>query len=313
MRIVLLGGTGFVGHHLLVALSRAGHQCTVLSRWPERHRDLKLIPGISLHGVDVYDQDALGAKLERADLAINLVGILNESGRSGMGFWKAHVLLVETLLAACHASGVSRLIHMSALKAGEGRSYYLTSKGRAEELIVESSDIEWTIVRPSVMFGESDSFFNRFAAMLKWMPVMPLACSRSRLQPVWVDDVCRAIVAVVDRSAGHNTDSDQVLTMVGPQEYTLEQLVRFTVSTMGLKRWIVGQPDLVSRVQAAIMDFVPGKPFSTDNYHSLQVDSTSVENSLWRLGISPQQLEKIVPLYLGHSTHQQRLDRLRAK
>jgi NADH dehydrogenase len=313
MQIVLLGATGFVGHHLLTALSNAGHQCRVLSRQPDRHRDLKLIPGVSLLGLDVWDTQKLAGQISGADLAINLVGILNEPGRNGMGFWKVHVQLVENLLDACNQAGVKRLIHMSALNAGQGSSYYLTSKGRAEELIAESTGLDWTIIQPSVMFGELDSFFNRFATLLKWMPVFPLACHGSRLQPVWVGDVCRAMTRIVAEEPGSPAISGQTLVMVGPQEYTLEELVRYTAQTLKLKRWIVRQPDLVSRLQGAILDFIPGKPFSSDNFRSLQTDSTSVENALWRFGIEPQHLERIVPYYLNQSGHQQRLDRFRAR
>ncbi len=313
MDIVLLGGTGFVGHHLLAALSDAGHSCRVPSRHLSRHRDLSLLPGVSLVAADIHDTEKLIELIEGAEVAINLVGILNERGRNGMGFWKVHVGVVENLITACRAAGVGRLVHISALNAGKGKSFYLRSKGRAEELIADSEGLDWTIIQPSVMFGAGDSFFNRFAGLLKLMPILPLACYRTRLQPVCVEDVTAAITAIVNRDPAIQDPVGQTLVVVGPQEYTLHELVCFTAQSLGLKRWVVGQPDFVSRLQGLLMDFVPGKPFSSDNYHALQLDSTSVENALWRLGIEPQQLESIVPTYLVESSRQQRLNRFRSR
>ena len=134
MRIVLLGATGFVGHHLLPELSAAGHQCLVLCRYKMGCRELALIPEVELRQVDVHDSGVLKKQLEGADVVINMVGILNESGRNGSGFRKAHVDLVETLIQACRENGVRRMLQLSALNAGKGDSHYLISKGEAEEL-----------------------------------------------------------------------------------------------------------------------------------------------------------------------------------
>jgi NADH dehydrogenase len=313
MEIVLLGGTGFVGQHLLSVLSAAGHRCRVLTRNPARHRELGLVPGVALECANVFDRDDLVPRLEGADVAVNLIGILNEKGRNGMGFWKAHVEVVENLVEACMLAGVPRLIHVSALNAGQGKSFYLRSKGRAEEIIAESGGLEWTIIQPSVMFGRGDSFFNRFAGVLRWTPVLPLACYRSKLQPVWVDDVCRAIGIIVDRGPGSEDAAGATLVMVGPKTYTLIELVRYAARAAGLRRRVVGIPDFAARMQGLVMDFVPGKPFSTDNYHSLQIDSTSVENALWRFGIAPEKLETVVPGYLGPSLRQNRMSRMRSQ
>lgn len=309
MQIVLLGATGFVGHHLLPELASAGHRCLVLSRYKPACRELALIRGVEIRQVDVHDSEVLGAQLEGADAVINMVGILNESGRKGKGFHRVHVELTEKLIKACHASGLRRLLQLSALNAGKGDSHYLVSKGKAEELIRQAKDLDSTIIQPSVIFGEDDAFFNRFAGLLKLVPVLPLACPQARLQPVWVGDMVRAMSCVLD-------DPETVgktLVMVGPKAYTLKELVEWTASTAGLKRHILGLPDAVSRLQGRLMDFVPGKPFSSDNYRSLQIDNTSTENALWSLGIRPHSLESIVPGYLGQSMHQDHLGRLRKR
>lgn len=309
MRIILLGATGFVGHHLLPSLSAAGHACVVLSRYSPGCRELNVIPGVAVRQSDVYDEDQLNQHFAGADAVINMVGILNESGRKGKGFERAHVELAEKIISACRNNGVRRLLQVSALNAGKGSSYYLASKGRAEELIRAADDLDSTIVQPSVIFGDGDAFFNRFASLLRMAPVLPLACPDSKLQPVWVGDLSAAITLAMDDPETFG----QTLVMVGPGVYSLRELVEFTACTLGLKRRIIGLPDGLSRLQGRVMDFVPGKPFSSDNYRSLQTDNISTENSLWRFGIEPHSLEVIVPGYLGGSSHQHQLDECRKK
>jgi NADH dehydrogenase len=307
MRIVLLGATGFVGSHLLPELSRRGHSCRVICRNMQRARELRLIPGVELVPGSAQDLDSLKAALAGRDAVVNLVGILNEPGRSGAGFRRAHVATVENLLEACRATGVRRLVHVSAINAGKGDSHYLVSKGEAEQLIRGSDCVDATIVRPSVIFGEGDSFFNRFATLVRWLPVLPLACPQARLQPVWVGDVVAAIATSLER----RDTIGEVLELVGPRAYTLRELVELTAQLNGTTCWIVGLPDPVSRLQGRVMDFVPGKPFSSDNYKSLQWDNVSADNALPRLGIEPQPVKPIVSAYLRGSPRQRRLDRWR--
>ena len=304
MRIVLLGATGFVGKHLLPELSARGHECIVACRNVSRCGHLRLIPGVTLKQVPSASVENLQALLPGADAVINLVGILNEPGRNGMGFRKVHVGTAENLIEACRSTGLRRVIQISALNAGKGKSHYLTSKGKAEDLLRQADFIDVTIVQPSVIFGEGDSFFTRFAALLKWSPILPLACPGARLQPVWVGDVVRAIGELLEspQSIGRS------LELVGPNVYTLRQLVRYTADTMGLNRWIIGLPDTVSRLQGRLMDFVPGKPFSSDNFKSLQVDNISKHNALPEFGITPTSMRAVVPAYLPGNRRQRRLD-----
>jgi len=307
MRIVLLGATGFVGHHLLPALSDAGHDCLALTRYKPACRDLALLPRVEVRQADVHDPEQLAALFRGADCVVNMVGILNEPGRSGKGFREAHVELTRRILEGCRGEGVSRYLYVSALNAGRGKSHYLRSKGEAEALVRSEESLGSTIVQPSVIFGAGDSFFNRFAALLKMAPVLPLACPDARMQPVWVGDVAQGIVRALENPA----TIGETLVMVGPEDFSLRELVEFTAHAVGLRRAIIGLPDSLSRLQAALMDFVPGKPFSTDNYLSLQTDNTSEGNSLPRLGIRPHSIRGIVPAFLGREPRQQRLDSLR--
>lgn len=292
-RTVILGGSGFVGTALANSLAAAGDQVTVLCRNPQARRSVGAIANVRVRALDVYDEKALATALQGADVLVNLVGILNEKGRDGRGFERAHVTLLEGALRACRAAGVPRLVQMSALGAGQGMSHYLRSKGRAEQL-VKSSKMRWAIVRPSVIFGPEDSFLNRFADLLRLTPVLPLACPDSRMQPVYVGNVAAAIV----RLSRPNAPSGQTLALVGPNRYSLRELVQYVARLTGRRRLIIGLPDGLARLQASIMDFVPGKPFSTDNYKSLKLDSVSDENGLVSLGIEPTSLEAIAPRYL---------------
>jgi NADH dehydrogenase len=304
MRIVLLGATGFVGQHLLPELSGRGHECLVLCRNVNRCGPLRLIPGVEPKQITGTTAGDLTASLQGADAVINLVGILNESGRAGLGFQQAHVGTVEALIEACRLAGVRRVVQVSALNAGKGASHYLISKGRAEDLLRQANFIDATILQPSVIFGAGDAFFNRFAALLRLLPVLPLACPDSRLQPVWVGDVVRAIGEVL-----HRPDCiGRTLELAGPKAYTLRELVEWTARASGRKRWIIGLPDALSRLQGRLMDFVPGKPFSSDNYLSLQIDNVSHDNALPGLGIDPVSITAVVPPYLSGSLRQKRLD-----
>lgn len=307
MRIVLVGASGFLGHHVLPQLSAAGHDCLVLSRYRPGCRDLTVLPGVTVRQVRNWDPDSIAKQLSGADAVISMAGILNEKGRKGEGFHKVHVELVENIVAACRETGTRRLLHISALGAGKGTSHYLQSKGVAETFLRSSTDVDETIIQPSVIFGQGDAFFNRFASLLKVMPVMPLACADARMQPVWAGDVAAVIVA----SLADPTTVGQTLVTVGPQEYSLQELVEFTADAAGLERRVVALPDWLARIQAGVMDFVPGKPFSSDNYRSLQTPNTSEENCLWRFGIQPRSIESEVPDYLGHGKYQERLDECR--
>ena len=307
MRIVLLGATGFLGHYVLPALAGAGHDCIALTRYKPGCRDLGVLPRVRLQQQKAWDSEALAERFEGADAVVNMVGILNEKGRNGEGFRKAHVELVEQAVEACRKTGIRRFIQVSAVGAGEGSSHYLRTKGEGEAYLKAAEDMDVTIIQPSVIFGRGDDFFNRFATLLKLSPFLPLACPDAKMQPVWAGDVA----ALLTKALADPSTVGETLVAVGPQVYSLRELVEFTARSIGVKRPVIGLPDGVSRLQAGIMDFVPGKPFSTDNFRSLQTPNTSEHNSLPQFGIHPRSIESLVPDYLGQSRHQQRLDACR--
>lgn len=307
MKITLLGATGFVGRVLLARLAQEGHQLTVLSRNPHAHLVRLLPPGTRVVTGDVYDPELLRANFAGADAVINLVGILNESGDNGRGFHRAHVALTKLVVAACQLAGTRRLLQMSSLNAGRGDSFYLKTRGEAEAA-VKGSGLDWTIFEPSVIFGIGDGFFCRFAALLKLAPVLPLAKAGTRFAPVYVGDVVEAM-----RRALHSRSTiGQVYELYGAEVFTLGELVRMTAKQLGLKRVVVPLPDAAARLQAFVFDFVPGKPFSSDNYRSLKLDSVGAIDGLHQLGIEPTRIGQQLATILGSSAEKQpRYDRYR--
>jgi uncharacterized protein YbjT (DUF2867 family) len=312
--VCVLGGTGFVGRHLANRLVSEGCKVRVLSRHRERHRDLLVLPGLEVVEADVHDAGVLSAQFADCDAVINLVGILNELGPDGAGFRRAHVELPRKVVEVCRANGIQRLLHMSALNAdaGKGPSIYLRTKGEGENLVhaAAAQGMLVTSFRPSVIFGASDSFFNRFASLLKLSPlVFPLACPESRFAPVYVGDVAHGFAVALREQA----TVGQRYELCGPHTYTLRQLVEYTVSELGLRRRVVGLGDRLSYLQARILEHLPGKPFSVDNYLSLQADSvcSGVFPAVFELAPTP--LEAVVPAYLAQHTLRARYQQYRSR
>lgn len=316
MQIVTIGGSGFLGLHVAQTLAKAEHTNRILTRDASGLGAFRLLAGVSTHNADVFDSSVLVAQLRGADAVVSMAGILNESGSDGKGFERIHVDLVERIIDACRATGVNRVLHVSALGAGQGESHYQKTKGQAEELL-GASGLDVTVFRPSVIFGRGDSFFNRFAGLLKLAPVLPLACPDSKLQPVWARDVANAMQMALDGSENGERITvpglGDIWDLGGPQVYTLQELVSWTAQTLGLNRKIIGLPTGLSRLQASLMDFVPGKPFSTDNFRSLQVDNVTQDNAFLQLGITPASINAVVPEYLLKSPRQARLHDSRQK
>lgn len=304
--VVVLGGTGFVGSHLVPALQRDGHRITLLSRNRNRHMPLSVLPNVRIDSVDPQDTAALEQALAGADAVINLVGILNEPGRDGSGFRRAHVDLTRRVVTACQRNGTRRLLQMSALNAGRGRSHYLRSRGEAD-VLVRDSGLDWSIFQPSVIFGRGDGLYQRFASLLALLPVLPLARAGARFAPVYVGDVVAAFrKALADPSTiAHNYE------LYGPQVQSLREIVEYTARHRGLRRMIIPLPDALGRLQAAAMDFVPGKPFSTDNYLSLLTDSVGGVDGLYALGIDKTPIDSVVPQLLAQTRKQAQFDRAR--
>lgn len=271
--IGILGGSGFVGSELCAQLIGSGYSVRLLTRNTSKCRHLKVLPSLCIVQIKDYHVDTLTSALKGCHVLVNLIGILNEKGNDGKEFHKIHVGITRAALNACDHSKIPRLLHMSALNAhADAPSHYLRSKGKAENYLKAFSAplVAYTIFKPSVIFGQGDSFLNRFADLLKWVPgVFPLACANARFAPVFVGDVAKKMVAAIDDKSTFN----QSYELCGPNIYSLKELVQYTADTCGYKRSVVGLPMFLSRLQASVFEYFPGKPFSKDNFNSLKLDS----------------------------------------
>ena len=299
--LVVLGGTGFVGSRLLPRLAADGHRIVLLSRNRERHRELGVLPGVSVRSADIYDDAVLQHHFAGADAVINLIGILNPHGPHT--FQRTHVELTRRLIAACHASGVGRLHQMSSLKAGQGLSQYLKTRGEAETL-VKASALDWTIYQPSVIFGAGDGLVSRFAGLLRRLPVLPLARAKARMAPTYVGDVAEAIARCVDHP---KLGQRRSFELYGPEVLSLGEIVRNIRDAAGLRTPIIALPDSLGRLQAQCAELLPGKPFSLDNFRSLRTDSVGKTDGYAALGIVPQPFTPWLPVLLDEPPRQRRL------
>ncbi|WP_028491468.1 complex I NDUFA9 subunit family protein [Thioalkalivibrio sp. ALE19] len=303
--VCLLGGTGFVGHHIVARLIDRGLNVRVVTRHPHRHRELMVNPEVDLIAGNVHDPEDLDRVLRDQDAVINLVGILNERGHDGSGFRRAHTELTEKALAAAERQGVRRFLQMSALKADmpDPPSHYLRTKSEAEQAVFAATAFPVTVFRPSVIFGPEDSFLNRFATLLRFSPMMPLARAEARFAPVFVGDVADHFAAALNDPGTFG----QGFELCGPREYSLGELARYVGRVSGHRRPVIGLPDWAGRLQANVLEYVPGKPLSRDNLASLSIDSVCAGQTLH----CPTRVESIAPTYLGKGGREARMQQLR--
>ena len=308
-RILVLGGSGFIGTHVVSQLAARGLRVVVPTRHRERARHLIVLPTVDVIETRLSSAGALDGLVSGCDAVINLVAILHGSQAD---FERAHVALPHKLVAVCKARGVRRVVHVSALGvSANAPSRYLRSKA-AGEAVLAASGLDVTVLRPSVIFGENDKFINLFAGMQTVVPIVPLAGATAKFQPVWVDDVAAAIVAALDRP-----DSiGQTIECGGPTVYTLADLVRFAGRASGHPRPVIGLPDAIARLQAGLMELLPGTPLmSRDNVDSMQVPNVlgGTLPGLGVLGIEPRSLEAVMTPVLQGRAGCARLDALRAR
>ena len=298
-KVLVLGGTGFVGRHVCEKLAQLQCRVTVPTRRRRNAQHLQMLPLLDVLEANVHDAAELAALVAGHDAVVNLVAILHGTQPS---FERAHVELPQKIARACRATGVTRLIHVSALGvSAQSPSMYQRSKARGEA-VLQSGDIDLTLIRPSVIFGAEDKFLNTFASLQTVFPVVPLASASARFQPVWVEDVASAIVA----SLQSNDTIGQTYEAFGPDVYTLKELVqlagRWSGVNNGQGRPVFGLPDALGRLQARIMELAPGEPLmSRDNLDAMKTDNVASgkAHDLGDLGITAASLGAIAPTYLG--------------
>lgn len=306
-RIVVLGGTGFIGRHLVATLAAEDREIVVVTRRREHAQSIVMVPRVEIVEADARDATALAMAARDADALINLVGILH-SGRDAT-FDSIHVGVTEAALRACRSNRIVRYLHMSALNADpDGPSEYLRTKGVAEAK-VRAAGGQWTIFRPSVVFGVDDHFINTFAGLARWFPIIPLAGAHSRFQPVHVADVVRAFHLALDEPA----TVGQAFALCGPRVYSLRELMVFAGALRNKRPFIIALPGALGRVQAALLEWVPGTPMSRDNLDSMRVDSVCDQPWPAMLGAQPRSLESFAADYMSSTAGDDRYAAFRTR
>ncbi|HXF46335.1 MAG TPA: complex I NDUFA9 subunit family protein [Burkholderiaceae bacterium] len=308
--VLVLGGSGFIGRYVVNLLVARGCRVLVPARRRDKAKHLILLPTCDVVEADIHDDATLDRLLAGRDAVINLVGILHGAAAD---FDRVHAELPRRLIAACAKHRVSRLLHISALGASpDAPSLYLRSKA-AGEAHVRGSPLAWTIFRPSVVFGAEDRFLNLFAKLARWFPVLPIGGANARFQPVWVQDVARAIANSLDNEATYR----KTYELAGPRIYTLRELVAFAARAAGHPRPVIALPDSLARLQARLMELLPGEPLlSRDNLDSMKVDNVASEQPYRpapELGIRATPMEPEAALYLAGLNPRARLAMLRAR
>ena len=310
-KILILGGSGFVGRHVCAKLARLGWRVTVPTRRADHAQAVQTLPLLDVVHADVHDPAQLRQLVQGHDAVVNLIAILHGDAER---FAKVHVTLMRHLVAACEAAGTQRVVHVSALGVTEPHtaapSIYLRSKGEGEA-VLRASKLDWTVIRPSVIFGADDQFLNLFAKLQKTAPFMPLAGAHARFQPVWVEDVAQAVVHALQNK--HKAGA--VYEACGPDVYTLKELVQLAARHSGMApRAVLALPDWAGMLQALVMEHLPGPTLmSRDNLASMRSDNLATGlPGLKDLGIEAASLEAVAPTYLGRTSPMRRNDDLRA-
>lgn len=311
-KVLLLGGSGFVGTYIANRLSQRGVQVTVPTRRRERTKALIMQPGVEMPEIDINAEGALVGLTRGQDAVINLVGVLHSCDvvlPYSKDFANAHVELPKKIVAACKEAGVRRLVHMSALGADpKGPSEYLRSKGDGEAVVMASrGDLDVTVFRPSVIFGLGDSFLSMFAGVLRKVPFFPLGFGHARFQPVWAADVADAFVD----SLGNPATFGQAYDLAGPKVYTLRELVDYTAELVGSKARVIPLSEGWAYLQAGLMWLAPNPLMSPDNLRSMEVDNVCGSGCNPPAGWRPTALEAIAPTYIANNTPKGKLDRFR--
>jgi len=296
--VCIIGGSGFVGRAIVDQAIGAGYQVTVACRHPERARDL-LVKGAELARVDVADGCGIDAAVEDHDVVIYLVGLLFEKGRQN--FAAAHVDGVARVLESCKRAGVKQYLHMSALGAGKvAGSAYAETKAAAEAL-VQASDLNWTIFRPSIIYGTGDNFFNQFKAMSAMLPVMPVISGATRFQPVWVEDVANAFVKSIDNhhATGHAYD------LGGPKVYSFQDLLELLMTELGRNRILIPIPGFAAKLMAVFTSVLPTPPITLDQLKLLGHDNVVEGEAFPAVFRKAAALERVLPTYICASRSEQ--------
>jgi uncharacterized protein YbjT (DUF2867 family) len=297
--ITVFGGTGFIGRHLVRRLAARGARVLVTSRNPSRGGHLQPMGGVGqivVERVDLRSEQALARALAGASGVVNLIGVLHETRHQR--FDAVQGALPGRIAKVAAANGIERMVQLSAIGADPAsRSAYARSKAEGERRVREALPSA-AILRPSIVIGPEDSFFNRFAEMARWLPALPLiGGGKTRFQPVHVGDVADAIVA----GLLHPDAAGQTYELGGPQVYSFAELMRYMLDVLGRRRLLVPLSFRMAELLGRFLELLPAPPLTRDQVELLKTDNVVAEGAkgLADLGIAPSPIELIVPEYLA--------------
>jgi NADH dehydrogenase len=296
----IFGGTGFIGRYVVGRFAERGARVRVVSRSPgtrgHRLQPLGSVDQIVVQSVDLRDEAALQQAVAGAAGVVNLIGILHESGRQT--FAEVHGALPGRIAAAASAQNVERMVQISAIGAdATSVSAYARSKAEGERRVLDAFP-NATVLRPSIVVGPEDGFFNRFAALARMLPALPLiGGGQTRFQPVYVGDVAQAVVAALERDDCRGRSYE----LGGPQTYTFAELMRYLLKVVGRRRLLPTVSFDMASMLARFLELLPEPPLTRDQVELLKVDNvvSSGASDLAALGITATPIELIVPQYLA--------------
>ena len=294
----IFGASGFIGRHLIRRLTKKDFRIVAATRSPYLHGYLKPLgnPGqIDLERVNLFDEENLRTLVKNSDVVINLVGILYETKKQK--FENIHVNFPDLLSRICSDLNIEKLIHISALGVNENvSSKYMQSKLMGEKKILNNFNNS-IILRPSIVYGDGDNFFNQFASLTEFLPMLPLiGGGQTKFQPIYVADLCKAIVAILDKE---KFDSN-IYELGGSQIYSFKEMMEILLKQIKKKRFLISIPFSVAKFQAKILQLLPKPLLTTDQVEMLKYDNVISNNypTLKDLKINPKTIESVLPSYI---------------
>jgi len=303
--ITVFGGSGFLGRHVVRALAYRGYRIRVAVRRPELAgflRPMGRVGQINAVQANLRYPDSVAAAMRDADIAVNLVGILFERGNQR---FDAVMATGAEAVARAASAGGAPLIHISAIGAdANSASHYARAKAQGEQLVMAAQS-DSVIMRPSIVFGPEDDFFNRFGALARLVPALPLVGGgHTRMQPVFAGDVGEAVARIADTISGEDFKAGKVYELGGPDVRTFKELMQFVLATISRRRLLVPVPFGLMKAKAMVLQFLPKPPITPDQVDLLKHDNVVSDEAkrngrtLEGLGITPESMEAIVPSYL---------------